>query len=120
MRTMVEPPIPALQYCATHRLLGPEHWKCRAISSLFVTLAYPDLEDDEAGTELPDDAAAREFAAKVMRGLVDQREGGDGGQGGRAASMATTVRCDRAYLPLGTKQRRHEGVPHGLTQPALL
>jgi len=27
-----------------------------------------------AGTELPNDAAAREFAAKVMRGLLDQRE----------------------------------------------
>ena len=36
--------------------------------------AYADLEDDEAGTELPDDAAAREFAAKVMRGLVQQQE----------------------------------------------
>jgi hypothetical protein len=35
--------------------------------------AYPDLEDDEAGTELPNDAAAREFAAKVMRGLVHVR-----------------------------------------------
>jgi Domain of unknown function (DUF6894) len=34
--------------------------------------AYAALEDDEAGTELPNDAAAREFAAKVMRGLVDQ------------------------------------------------
>jgi hypothetical protein len=27
-----------------------------------------------AGTELPDDAAAREFAAKVMRGLVQQQD----------------------------------------------
>ncbi len=36
--------------------------------------AYADLEDNEAGTELPNDAAAREFAAKVMRGLVQQRE----------------------------------------------
>ena len=37
--------------------------------------AYADVEDNEAGTELPNDAAAaREFAAKVMRGLLDQRE----------------------------------------------
>ena len=36
--------------------------------------AYAALEDGEAGTELPNDAAAREFAAKVMRGLLDQRE----------------------------------------------
>jgi hypothetical protein len=32
------------------------------------------LEDNPAGVELPDDAAAREFALKVMRRLV---EGGD-------------------------------------------
>ena len=36
--------------------------------------AYADLEDDEAGTELPDDAAAREFASKVIRGLVRQQQ----------------------------------------------
>jgi hypothetical protein len=36
--------------------------------------AYADMEDNEAGTELPDDAAAREFAAKVMRGLVQQQD----------------------------------------------
>jgi hypothetical protein len=36
--------------------------------------AYADLEDDEAGTVLPNDAAAREFAAKVMSGLVQQQE----------------------------------------------
>ena len=36
--------------------------------------AYADLEDNEVGTELPDDAAAREFAAKVMRGLVQQQD----------------------------------------------
>jgi hypothetical protein len=28
------------------------------------------LEDNPAGVELPDDAAAQEFAFKVMRGLV--------------------------------------------------
>ena len=33
--------------------------------------AYAALEADGAGTELPNDAAAREFAAKVMRGLVE-------------------------------------------------
>ena len=36
--------------------------------------AYADLQDDAAGMELPDDAAAREFAAKVMRGLVRHQE----------------------------------------------
>jgi hypothetical protein len=29
------------------------------------------LEDNPAGVELPDGAAARDFALKVMRGLVD-------------------------------------------------
>jgi hypothetical protein len=29
------------------------------------------LEDNPAGVELPDDAAAREFALNVMRGLAD-------------------------------------------------
>ena len=82
MQTMVEPPIPALQCCAAHRLLGPEHWKCRSIHSLLVTPAYPDLEDDEAGTKLPDDPVAREFAATVMRALVQQREM-EARQGGR-------------------------------------
>jgi hypothetical protein len=43
-KTMVEPPTPALHARATPRLLGPEHWKCRAISSLFVTPAYAALE----------------------------------------------------------------------------
>jgi hypothetical protein len=32
------------------------------------------LQDGAAGMELPDDAAAREFAAKVMSGLVWQKE----------------------------------------------
>jgi len=32
------------------------------------------LQDGAAGMELPDDAAAREFAAKVMSGLVWQQE----------------------------------------------
>ena len=36
--------------------------------------AYADLQDDADGMELPDDAAAREFAAKVMRGLVRHQE----------------------------------------------
>ena len=34
--------------------------------------AFDDVEDDPAGMELPDDAAAREFAVKVMRRLAAQ------------------------------------------------
>ena len=36
--------------------------------------SFADLQDDAAAMELPDDAAAREFAAKVMSGLVWQPE----------------------------------------------
>ena len=36
--------------------------------------SFANLQDDAAGMELPDDAAAREFAAKVMSGLVWQQE----------------------------------------------
>ena len=36
--------------------------------------ALDDVEDDPAGMELPDDAAAREFAVKVMRRLAQRRE----------------------------------------------
>ena len=32
--------------------------------------AYAELEDDMCGMELPDHAAARELAAKVMQGLL--------------------------------------------------
>ena len=32
--------------------------------------AYAELEDDACGMELPDHAAARELAAKVMQGLL--------------------------------------------------
>jgi hypothetical protein len=32
--------------------------------------AYAELEDDVCGMELPDHAAARELAAKVMRGTI--------------------------------------------------
>jgi hypothetical protein len=45
-----------------------------ALSVRCSSLAYADLEDDGAGIELPDDAVAREFAAKVMRGLVQQED----------------------------------------------
>jgi hypothetical protein len=36
--------------------------------------SFADLQDDAAGIELPDDTAAREFAARVMSGLVRQQE----------------------------------------------
>ena len=36
--------------------------------------AFDDVEDDPAGMELPDDAAAREFAVKVMRRLAQRKE----------------------------------------------
>ena len=41
--------------------------------------AYAELEDDVCGRELPDDAAARELAAKVMRGLLRNQDGTGGG-----------------------------------------
>ena len=37
------------------------------------------LEDNPAGVELLDDAAAWEFAVKVMRGLVERLDGLDDG-----------------------------------------
>ena len=63
--------------------------------------SFADLQDDAAGMELPDDAAAREFAAKVMSGLAwqeDDRLGGldEGGLAGRPPGMAPSVRSDRA------------------------
>jgi hypothetical protein len=36
--------------------------------------AYADLQGDVGDTELPDDDVAREFAAKVMGGLMQQQE----------------------------------------------
>jgi hypothetical protein len=42
---------------------------------LFAVRHFVDcLEDDLGGVELPDDAAANEFALKVMRGLVQKEE----------------------------------------------
>ena len=49
--------------------------------------SFAALQDDAADMELPDDAAAREFAAKVLD---------DGGLAGRPPGMAPTVRSDRA------------------------
>ena len=51
--------------------------------------AYAELEDDVCGMELPDHAAARELAAKVMRGLLRNRTGG----GGQWKSGWTGVGC---------------------------
>ena len=36
--------------------------------------AYAELEDDMCGMELPDHAAARELAAKVMQGLLRNQD----------------------------------------------
>jgi hypothetical protein len=36
--------------------------------------AYAELEDDVCGMELPDHTAARELAAKVMRGLLRNQD----------------------------------------------
>ena len=73
MRTMVEPPIPALRYWCHASASWSEHWKCRDISSLFVTLPTQTWKTMRPAPSCQM-AAAREFAAKVMRGLVDQRE----------------------------------------------
>ena len=56
------------------------------------------LQDDAAGMELPDDAAAREFAAKVMSGLVWQPEDNWAAgrwRSGRAAAGYGTFRSIR-------------------------
>jgi hypothetical protein len=60
-----------------------------------------DLQDDAAGMELPDDAAAREVAARVTSGLVRQQEDNWAGWtmeglAGRPPGMAPSVRPDRA------------------------
>jgi hypothetical protein len=66
---MAEAPI--LVRCGTvpsYRLLRREHLMPRYVFAVRHS-AFTDVQDDAAGMELPDDAAAREFAAKVMRGL---------------------------------------------------
>lgn len=37
-------------------------------------LDYDDLDNDPDGVELPDDVTAREFALKIIRGLLDSGE----------------------------------------------
>ena len=59
--------------------------------------AYADLQDDAAGMELPDDAAAREFAAKVMRGLVRH-------PGRRLGGLALYYRWSKDFLEAGKKR----------------
>ena len=84
---MAEAPI-ALRTVASQRTLRGEMLMPRYVFVLRHS-SFAVLQDDAAGMELPDDAAAREFAAKVMSGLVWQQDDGWAGwtmevwQGGR-------------------------------------
>lgn len=55
---------------------SPPRWLFRredfdaALSFCSASPCYAELEDDMCGMELPDHAAARELAAKVMQGLL--------------------------------------------------
>jgi Domain of unknown function (DUF6894) len=53
-------------------------------------------EDDPAGVVLPDDAAAREFGLKVIRGLMQAEE--DSWEAGRWRSRSMAARCGGFHL----------------------
>ena len=92
--------------------------------------SFADLQDDAAAMELPDDAAAREFAAKVMSGLVWQKEDNWAGwtmevwQGGRrvwhlpfdpkSRPIIIKVKRDSAGLSAETKTQRQKPANCGL------
>jgi hypothetical protein len=95
---------------------------------LMPRVAYAELEDDVCGMELPDHAAARELAAKVMRGLL-RRTGGSGqwksGSTGVGCGIFRSMRY-RGRPLIKLKLARNGGVstsktpawaPHGAEEP---
>ena len=70
--------------------------ECRATCLMSITSMATTWKTIRAGVELPDDAAAQEFALKVMRGLVqslDEDWDGvdDGGHRGWASGVAASI-----------------------------
>jgi hypothetical protein len=55
--------------------------------------------EDNPGVELPDYAAAREFALKVMLGLVQSQDAGRFALEPRDLNVAAPDPCSRSYHP---------------------
>jgi hypothetical protein len=98
-RTMAEAPILMLRNCCLTSASSPEGFNA-ALCLAIRHSAYADLDDDSAGMELPDDAAARSSLQKSCVDWCSTRKMTGRARrwkSGRApARVATSVRCDRA------------------------
>jgi hypothetical protein len=98
-RTMAKAPILMLRNCCLTSASSPEGFNA-ALCLAIRHSAYADLDDDSAGMELPDDAAARSSLQKSCVDWCSTRKMTGRARrwkSGRApARVATSVRCDRA------------------------